>query len=130
MPSPELWVPGYAGPLDDLIERIHRRIEQFAGETRVERPFVEIELIDGVRYTVESLSPEPGYGFVTIRPHPGEDVPAELIVQIGSIKRIELRAVGEQRGQFGFSVPSQSLTPKGSDPAVRKAPRPRKAGTD
>jgi hypothetical protein len=122
-----LWVPGYAGPLDDLVERIHRRIEQFAGEAGVERPFVEIELFDGVRYTVESLSPEPGYGFVTIRPHPGEDVPAELIVQIGSIKRIELSAVGEQRGQFGFSVPSQGLT---SDPAARKAPRPRKAGTD
>ena len=55
-----LWVPGYAGPLDDLVERIHRRIEQFAGEAGVERPFVEIELFDGVRYTVESLSPEPG----------------------------------------------------------------------
>jgi hypothetical protein len=26
---PELWVPGYAGPADDLVERIHRRIEQF-----------------------------------------------------------------------------------------------------
>ncbi len=103
---PELWVPGYAGPLDDLIDRIHRRIEQFAVEAGVERAFVEVELIDGVRYAVESLSPEPGYGFVTIRPHPGEDVPTELIVQIGSIKRIELRAAGEERGQFGFSVPS------------------------
>lgn len=103
---PELWVPGYAGPLDDLIERIHRRIEQFAAEAKVEHAFVEVELMDGVRFNVESLSPEPGYGFVTLRPHPGDDVPAELIVQIGSIKRIELSAAGDQRGQFGFSVPS------------------------
>ena len=107
MPS-ELWVPGFAGPLDDLIERIHRRIEQFAGEAGVERPSVEVELVDGVRYGVESLSPEPGYGFVTIRPHPGEDVPAEVIVPIGSIRRIELSRAADERGQLGFSVPHAS----------------------
>ena len=104
---PELWVPGFAGPLDDLIDRIHRRIEQFAGEADVERPSVEVELVDGVRYGVESLSPEPGYGFVTIRPHPGEDVPAEVIVPIGSIRRLELRKAPEERlASFGFNLPA------------------------
>jgi hypothetical protein len=107
MPT-ELWVPGFAGPLDDLIERIHRRIEQFAGEADVERPFVEVELVDGVRYAVESLSPEPGYGFVTIRPHPGEGMPAEVIVPIGSIRRIELSPAADERGRLGFSVPEAS----------------------
>jgi hypothetical protein len=102
---PELWVPGFAGPLDDLIDRIHRRIEQFAEEAGVERASVEVELVDGVTYIVESLSPEPGYGFVTIRSHPGEDVPAEVIVPIGSIRRIELASAGEQRAALGFSVP-------------------------
>ena len=34
---PELWVPGFAGPLDDLVDRIHRRIEQFAEEAGVEQ---------------------------------------------------------------------------------------------
>ena len=101
----DLWVPGFAGPLDDLVDRIHRRIAQLAEETGVEQAFVEVELFDGVRYVLESLSPDPGYGFVTIRPHPGEDTPAEVIVPIGSIRRIELSRAGEQRAGFGFSVP-------------------------
>jgi hypothetical protein len=104
--SPDLWVPGFAGPLDDLVERIHRRVEQFAREAGVEQAFVEVELADGVRYAVESMAAEPGYGFVTIRPHPAEDVPAEVIVPIGSIKRIEVSAAAEERTQLGFSVPS------------------------
>ena len=104
---PELWVPGYAGPLDDLIDRIHRRIEQFAGEVGADQAYVEIELVDGVRYTVESLSPEPGYGFITIRPHPGDGTPAEVILPVGSIRRIELSGVAEEHATLGFSVPSQ-----------------------
>jgi hypothetical protein len=103
---PDLWVPGFAGPLDDLVERIHRRVQQFADEAGVERAFVEVELADAVRYAVESMSADPGYGFVTIRPHPAEDVPAEVIVPIGSIKRIELSVAAEERTQLGFSVPS------------------------
>jgi hypothetical protein len=101
----ELWVPGFAGPLDDLIDRIHRRIEQFAGEAGVEQAFVEIELVDGVRYVVESLSPEPGYGFVTIRPHAADKTPAEVILPIGSIRRIELSGTADQPTALGFSVP-------------------------
>jgi phage-related baseplate assembly protein len=101
----ELWVPGFAGPLDALIDRIHRRIEQFAGEAGVEQASVEIELFDGVRYAVESLSPEPGYGFMTVRPHAGDGTPAEVIVPIGSIKRIELSGTAERPTKLGFSVP-------------------------
>lgn len=101
---PELWVPGFAGPLDDLIDRIHRRVEEFAKETG--QAFVEVELADGARYVIESLLPEPGYGFITLRPHPGEDGPAEVIVPVGSIKRIELSAAAEERGRLGFSLPS------------------------
>jgi hypothetical protein len=103
---PELWVPGFAGPLDDLVDRIHRRIEQFATEHGVEQAYVEVELGDGVRYAVETLAAEPGYGFVTIRPHAADDVPGEVIVPIGSIRRIELSAAAEERGRFGFSSPS------------------------
>jgi hypothetical protein len=103
---PELWVPGWAGPLDDLVDRIHRRIEQFAREAGVERASVEVELADGVRYSVESLSAEPGYGFVTLRPHREDDVADEVIVPIGSIKRLELSRAAEERGRLGFSLPS------------------------
>jgi hypothetical protein len=103
---PEVWIPGFAGPLDDLVSRIHRRIEQFAEEADVELPSVEVELAGGVRYLVESMNAEPGYGFVTLRPHPDGDVPAEVIVPVGSILRIELTKAAEERGRLGFSLPS------------------------
>ena len=102
---PELWIPGFAGPLDDLVNRIHRRIEQFASESGVEQPAVEIELAGGTRYTIESLSAEPGYGFVTLRPHPAENMPQEVIVPVGAIMRVELSKAAEERGRLGFSLP-------------------------
>jgi hypothetical protein len=103
---PDLWVPGFAGPLDDLVDRIHRRIDRYAEEAGVEQAFVEVELVDGVRYAVESLAAEPGYGFITITPHQGDGTPAEVIVPIGAIKRIELSAAAEQRSALGFSTPA------------------------
>ena len=44
---PELWTPGMAGPLEDLVGRIHRRIEAFTAEHGLERAMVEVELADG-----------------------------------------------------------------------------------
>ena len=102
----ELWVPGFAGPLNQLVERIHRRIEQYASEQKIEQAHVEIELADGVRYAVESLAAEPGFGFVTIRPHEGDGTPGEVIVPVGAIKRIELSLVAEERGLLGFALPA------------------------
>ncbi len=104
---PDLWVPGFAGPLDDLVDRIHRRVAALAEEAGVEQAFVEVELVDGVRYAVESIAPEPGYGFVTIRPHPNDGTPAEVIVPIGSIKRIEVSKAAEERARLGFSLPER-----------------------
>jgi hypothetical protein len=103
-----LWIPGVsAGPNEELVERVHRQIERFAAEAGVERAFVEIELVDGARFALDALSPEPGSGFVTIVPHPDldEDVPEQLIVPVGSIRRIELARAEEQRAQLGFSLP-------------------------
>ncbi len=105
---PELWVPGFAGPLDDLIERIHRRIEAFAREAGIEHAYVGVELADGSRFPVETLSAEPGYGYVTTRPHPEEDGPAEVIVPIGSIRRIDVDSAADERGRLGFAVPPAS----------------------
>ena len=102
---PDLWVPGFAGPLDDLINRIHRQIEQFASESGVEQPAVEIELAGGTRYWIESLSAEPGYGFITLRPHAGDNVPAAVIVPIGAIMRVELSKAAGERSRLGFSMP-------------------------
>jgi hypothetical protein len=102
---PDLWIPGFAGPLDDLINRVHRRIEQFASESGVEQPAVEIELVGGTRYPIETLSAEPGYGFVTLRPHAVDNGPQEVIVPVGAIMRIELSKAAEERGRLGFSLP-------------------------
>ncbi len=43
---PELWTPWLAGPHEELVGRIHRRIEAFAREHGVEA-MVEVELSDG-----------------------------------------------------------------------------------
>ena len=104
-----LWIPGMAaGPQEELVERLHRQIERFAAEAGIERAFVEVELVDGARFALDSIAAEPGFGFVTIVPHPSldEDVPEQLIVPVGSIRRIELARAEEQRAQLGFSVPT------------------------
>jgi hypothetical protein len=102
---PEVWTPSLQlAPLDELVERLHRQIREF-GEDVV----VDVELHDGVRYTLESLTAEPGFGFVTLRPHPEPgDEPSAVIVPMGSIMRITLRHRGEEPPGFGFSVPNAS----------------------
>ena len=106
----EVWLPGVRAPQDELVARIHRQIERFAAEAGVERASVLVELADGSRFPLDSISAEPGFGFVTLRPHPDpedeyEEQPAELIVPVGAIRRIELNRADEQRDRFGFSLP-------------------------
>ena len=100
---PELWIPGAAGPLDQLVERLHRRIAEFAQKHGLDEAAVEVELSDGALIPVASISAEPGFGFVTLCPH-GEE-PQELVVPIGSIKQIVLGAPEPARSRFGFSLP-------------------------
>jgi hypothetical protein len=105
----DLWLPGVHAPQDELVARVHRQIERFAHDAGVERAFVQVELVDGSRFAVDAMSPEPGFGFVTLRLHPGvddEDVPEELIVPVGTIRRIELDRADDQQAGFGFSLPS------------------------
>jgi hypothetical protein len=101
----ELWVPGMEGPHEDLVARLHRQIRRFADERGVAQAVVEVELRDGSRFKLDSISPEPGYGFVTISPHPDEDTPGELVVPLGAIGRIELNATDEPEPRFGFTLP-------------------------
>jgi hypothetical protein len=110
---PELWVPGLAGPHDDFVQRLHRHIARFARDHGIEQAAVEVELRDGSRFRLGGVLPEPGYGFITICPHEQqrareEDVPAEVIVPIALIERIEVYEVHEQRGRFGFSLPEDA----------------------
>ena len=97
-----------AGPQEEFVARLHRRIEAFARDAGVERAVVDVELMDGARFTLDTISSEPGFGFVTLRPHrdPDEDdVPDELIVPVGTIRRIELARAEEPETRPGFSLP-------------------------
>ena len=107
--SPELWVPGAAEPsLDDFVARIHRQIEQYTATHSADRSHVEVELADGESLTLRSLSSEPGFGFLTLSVD-GE----QLIVPVGSIRRITLGPADEER-KPGFALPQE----KGPEPAA------------
>ena len=111
--SPGFWVPGAAEPsLDEFVTRVHRQIERYTETHSAERSHVEIELVDGERLTLRSLSGEPGYGFLTAAVH-SEDGTEELIVPVGAIKRIALGPADEAR-RPGFALPEK----KGPEPAA------------
>jgi len=102
-----LWVPGAAGPLEQFVERIHRRIADFAQRSGIERVAVEIELADGALFHVKEISPEPGFGFVTVCPFPeeGGEPEEELIVPLASVRRITLGQAEARLARFGFTPP-------------------------
>jgi hypothetical protein len=106
-------VPGAAEPsLDEFVARVHRQIELYTETHSAERSHVEIELADGERLTLRSLSGEPGYGFLTVAVH-SEDGAEELIIPVGAIKRIALGPADEAR-RPGFALPKE----KGPEPAA------------
>jgi hypothetical protein len=103
--SPDLWVPGAAEPsLDDFVARIHRQIERYTSSHAAERSHVEVELGDGERLTLQSLSSEPGYGFLTLTVQ-GDEEAEQLIVPVGAIRRITLGPADEQ-SKPGFALPT------------------------
>ena len=99
----EVWAPGAAGPVDDLVNRIHLRIEAFA-EKNGKQAVVEVQLRDGPSAVVRSITAEPGSGFLTLSPHGEHDGDEEWIVPVAAVERITLRAA-EEREPFGFSLP-------------------------
>jgi hypothetical protein len=107
---PELWVPGAGGPsVEDFVERLHKVIASYAQEHELAEASVEVELADGSTLGVKQISPEPGYGFITVRPHPEEGEAVEdVIVPIGGIRRVTIAAAEERRARFGFSIPESA----------------------
>jgi hypothetical protein len=106
--SPDLWVPGAAEPsLDDFVARVLRAIARYTASHAAEQTHVEVELADGERLTLQSLSGEPGYGFLTLIVHPEEeDHPEQLIVPVGAIRRFALGPADETR-RPGFALPEK-----------------------
>lgn len=110
---PDLWIPGAQQPsMEDFVDRIHKQVQRFADEHGVAEASMEVELYDGAVFHVRSLSPEPGFGFVTLCPYDEEDSAAELttelIVPVGSLRRITLAATGAAHARFGFAPPAAS----------------------
>jgi hypothetical protein len=101
---PELWTPGMTGPPEEFVSRILRRIEQFRVDHELERAGVSVELSDGALHRLASISPEPGFGFVTLCPHCDDGEPEELIVPLGAIREIRIGAVEDEQ-RLGFAPP-------------------------
>jgi hypothetical protein len=95
-----------AGPLDELVKRILRRVDAFKDEHTLDDVEVSIELVDGSLHRLRTLSSEPGFGFVSFRPHSDDD-PEEVIVPLGAVREIRIGMPGSEQA-FGFagSAPS------------------------
>ena len=97
------------GPHEAFVERLHNTIAAFAESAGVEKPLVELELVDGARFVLDRIEPEPGFGMITIFVQSSEDdAPDALVIPVGSIRRIELRKAAEEHVGFGFSLPSST----------------------
>ena len=105
--SPDLWIPGAAEPsLDDFVARILRQIERYTSSHSADLSHVEVELADGERLTLQSISSEPGFGFLTLTIQ-GEEEAEQLIVPVGAIRRITLGPADEQH-KPGFALPTKA----------------------
>ena len=118
---PELWIPGVAEPsLDDFVERVHKQIERYTASHGADRTEVEVELADGRKLTLQALSAEPGYGFVTLAVHSEDDRdPEQVIVPVNAIRQIALGPAEADRARFGFALPDDgSSKARGAEPAA------------
>jgi hypothetical protein len=96
-----------AGPLEELVTRIHRRADRFKEQHGLAEVTVSVELADGALHRLASLSADPGFGFVTLCPHCGEGEPEEIIVPVGAIREVRI-AADEPPSQLGFSIGAES----------------------
>ena len=109
-------MPGTPGPHDEFVRNLHGQSARYGEEVAV-----EIELADGASFHLISLSPEPGFGFVTLRPHPEDDDPKEVVVPVAAIAQIRIGS-SDQRARAGFALPSEQEPAAGSGTAPDSGP--------
>ena len=98
-----------AGPLDELVQRILRRVDAFKAERALEEAEVSVELIDGTLYRLKTISAEPGFGFVSFCPHCDDGEPEEVMVPLGATRELRIAAPShEQALGFAGSAPAGS----------------------
>jgi hypothetical protein len=91
-----------AGPLEELVNRIERRVERFKEEHALAEVEVTIELADGSLHRLKTVSAEPGFGFVSFCPHCDDDDQQEIIVPLGAVREIRIGAPGPEQA-VGFT---------------------------
>ncbi len=99
-----------AGPLEELVKRILRRVDQFKEEHSLAEAEVSIELVDGSLHRLKTFSAEPGFGFVSFCPHCEDGEPEEVIVPLGAVREIRIGAPGPEQA-VGFVGPSPGTLP-------------------
>jgi hypothetical protein len=98
-----------AGPLDELVKRILRRVDAFKEEHSLEEVEVSVELVDGSLHRLKTLSAEPGLGFVSFCPHCEDGEPQEVIVPLGAVRELRIGAAStEQAVGFAGSAPGSA----------------------
>jgi hypothetical protein len=100
-----IWTPGAPGPHDELVRNQHAQNARLGEDVAV-----QIELSDGSLYDLISIAPRPGYGFITLEPHPADEEPKEVVVPVGSIAQIRIGRA-EPRVRPGFAVPATPEEP-------------------
>jgi hypothetical protein len=91
-----------AGPHEELVNRIERRVERFKEEHALAEVEVTIELADGSLHRLKTVSAEPGFGFVSFCPHCDDDDPQEMIVPLGAVREIRIGMPGPEQA-VGFT---------------------------
>ena len=99
-----------AGPLDELVKRILRRVDAFKDEHSLDEVEVAIELVDGSLHRLKTLSAEPGLGFVSFCPHCEDGEPQEIIVPLGAVRELRIGAPGPEQA-VGFVGPGAAAGP-------------------
>jgi len=98
-----------AGPLDELVQRILRRVDAFKVEHALEEAEVSVELVDGSLYRLQTISADPGFGFVSFCPHCDQGEAEEVIVPLGAIRQLRIAAPShEQAPGFAGSAPADA----------------------
>jgi hypothetical protein len=101
----ELWLPGRPSA-DEFVARVHHQIARFAEANGLAQAKVELQLRDGPLLVLDSIAAEPGFGFVTLRPHQEDRAEREeLIVPLASVISIRISPT-EEEPQFGFALPA------------------------
>ena len=110
-----LWIPGAAGPLEQFVDRLQRRIADYAQRHGLEQVAVEVQLVDGALFAVKDISAEPGFGFVTLIPfdEPEEEliVPsAQFAASPSARPRRRWRGSGSRRRRRSRDATSSAIT--------------------